>query len=336
MWQPYTSCSYSPTGSITIGTRELEPDPMYMKEMFCHDIFLESAYEHMIEYATSGNVDLTPEGTMIFNQLIDELLANAAYGFRITAATGQLYNVDSVSYSPENTANITDLFKRTHGTIKGWLKLAKDLAAAEYPWMDLPVVAPSDFDATGSFTGNILDLLDELKANARGPLRQLINRGGIVQQGRFSFYPLVLVSTSYFNAIVDRYNFESTQVATNRTRITMREFGGETSPTPQRVYYLDGMLPILPVDDVNGFDPYLAGDTHFCGIVASGNIQIGASFTSLPQDVENNDMGVLIARDNDPVSNSFGQYAVLSHALAKTAIADPNYFVGAITHTTPA
>lgn len=149
-------------------------------------------------------------------------------------------------------------------------------------------------------------------------------------------YPLLVVSDFYFNAIVDQYNFETVQTATNRTRIQTRDFGGEQSPTPQRVYYIDGRLPVIPLDDINGFDEFLKGDTHFMGIIASGNIQLGASFSSLPEDIENHDIGVSVTRNNDKTRNDYGKYTVLSHALSKVAIADPDYAVASITHTTPA
>ena len=105
MWQPYVSCSYDSTGSITIGRRELEPDPIYMKEQFCHDELMNSCYEHMIEYDTAGDVGLDAQGLQLFRTFLDELLANAAYGWRITAASGQLYDVNNVQFSPDNTAN---------------------------------------------------------------------------------------------------------------------------------------------------------------------------------------------------------------------------------------
>lgn len=337
VWQPWKACAYNETGSLTINTRELIPDPIYLKERFCHDELLFSAYEHMLEWSASGMVDLDDEGTRLLNTLIEEFMANAAYGLRMTATAGDLYDISTVPLSADNTATLNELIALTHNTFKGWLKLSMDLAANEGKgWMNLAVTDDQDFDEVTGFTGNILDLFDTLKANARKPLRQLINRGGIVREGRFTFLPLIVLSDSYFNAVVDRYNFESDRVATNRVRLTMRSFGGENSPTPQRVFYLDDMLPIIPMEEINGFDTYLKGQTHFAGIIASGNVQLGSSFAGIPENIENPNIGMMIGRNNDITRDDYGKFSVLSHALTKVAIADPEYFVGTTTYTEPA
>lgn len=337
VWQQWKACSYSETGSLTMNTRELIPDPIYLKERFCHDELLFSAYEHMLNWASSGQLGLDDEGTRLFNMLIEEFMANAAYGLRMTATAGDLYDVSTVPLSADNTATLNDLMARTHNTFKGWMKLSMDLAANEGKgWMNLAITDDTEFDEVAGYQGNILDLLDTLKANARKPLRQLINRGGIVSEGRFTFLPLIVLSDSYFNAVVERYNFESDRVATNRVRLTMNTFGGENTPTPQRVFYLDGMLPIIPLQEINGFDTYLKGQTHGAYIVASGNIQLGSSFAGIPENIENPNIGMMMARNEDITRDDFGKFSVLSHALTKVAIADPDYFVGTTTYTEPA
>lgn len=336
MWQPYTSCSYEETGSITIGRRELEPEPIYMKEGFCHDVLMDSCYDHMIQYDRNGQVDLSEEARMVFQKFIDELLSNAAWGFRLSLTSGKLFDVDTVGFSDDNTANLTALFKRTHGTTRGWVKMFHDLALAEYPWLDLNLTDASDFDAAGFYNRNIVTLLDELVKNTKKPFRNLINRGGVVQEGRARFLPLIVLSDSYFQAVVDHYNIEAEKIATNRMRITRRTFGGENTPTPNSVFYLDDRLPIIPLSDINGYDAYVKGTTHFAGIIASGNIQMGTSFAAIPEDVENQDIGVAIERETRISSDNYGRYTVLSHALAKAALADANYAVGTISYTEPA
>lgn len=336
MWQPYTSCSYSETGSLTVGRRELEPEPIYMKEGFCHDIIMDSCYEHMIQYAASGMVDLDAEAQEIFRQFIEEVLTNAAWGYRLTLTSGQLYDVNAVEFSADNTANITDLFKRTHGTARGWVKLLHDMSLDGYGHLDLNLTDSGDFDSLGFFTGSIVELLDALIKNAKKPFRSLINRGGIVQEGRLSFYPLVVLSDGYFQAVVDYYNAEASKIATNRMRITKRNFGGDNTPTPQSVYYLDDRLPIIPLSDVNGYDQYLKGTTQFAGIIASGNVQLGTSFGAIPEDIEDRDIGVMVEREDRISSDKYGRYTVLSHSLVKSALADPDYAVATIDYTEPA
>jgi hypothetical protein len=336
VWQPYQACSYNTTGSITLDRRELTPDPIYMKERFCHDSLMDSCFEHFINYDANGDISLSPEGVRMFNMLIEELMANAQLGFRISAVSGQMFDVDSVNFSMDNTANIEDLFKRVHPTLKGVLKIAYDQAQIDAPWMDLDVAADTDFDEMGEFTGNPVDAVEAIAAKAPKPLRQLYKRGGTVTGNRFNFLPIIVCSDGWYSAFLRRYNEEGAQVALNRVRLSKRTFGAENSPTPTEVMYLDGRVPIVPLSEITGFDQYVEGNLNFLGIVASGNMQVGSSFTGLPNDIEGRDIGVMIGRDNDMHSDSYGSYTVLSHVLAKTAIADKNYFAGCINHTVPA
>lgn len=335
VWQPYQACSYENTNSLSLSKRTITPDPIYLREEFCHDSLMDSCFEHMLSYDPNGDISLDAEGVRLFNMLLEEFMANAALGFRISAVAGQLYDVDAISYSENNTADITSLFKRTHGTIRGFIKLAYDMARIDAPWMDLDIVADTDFDENGNYNGDVVDVMDAIIAQSRKPMRQLVNRGGIISNSRFTFLPVFVLSDGYYNAVIDYWNTESSKVATNRTRLTERTFGNETSPTPNRVYYLDGRIPIVPLSEITGFDDYLAGNTHFIGLVASGNMQLGASFTSMPNDIENNDIGIMVARNNDRTRTDYGTYVVLSHALAKTAIADKDFFTGCINYTTP-
>jgi len=336
-WQPYKSCSVSETGSLTMGQRELEPERIAMHEKFCHDELFDSAYEQMIQYSEGGNVELNGEGVTMFNALVDEILANAALGFRLTGAVGGLYDLSSVAFDADTPATLRDLFTRTHDSFQGWVKLAFDLASTgEAPWLNTPTFDDTQFDSTNTYTGNVVDLFEDLKANAPRPLRQLINRGGMLSRNGQNFMPLIVVSDAFYNAVVRYYNDESEKVATNRMRIVKQVVDNPNPGTPRFVYWLDDQLPIIPLSDLNGFDLYLAGDTHFAGIVASGNIQIGASFAQLPQDIENRDIGVLIARNDDPTRSDYGKYSVRSFGLAKTAIADVDYMVSSIRYTEPA
>lgn len=332
MWQQYKSCSYDPTGSIDIGRRTLKPELIAMNEQFCHDEFLDSAYEHWVEANQGGEILLTPDGEQAFQLFLEEVMANATYGLRLSLTSGQLYDVNTVNYSNDNPATITDLFKKTHGTVRGLVKLMYDLAATQYGHMNVALFDDGDFDAQGDYTGDIVKLLDNLKAAAPKPLKQLINHGGTIRSGSRAFMPIIGVSDSFFNSVIEYYNNESEKVATNRTRIVQREINTGADGIPQFVYYLDGRLPIIPLSDVSGFDEYLAGRTHFASIFGSGNLQMGHNFGNIPQ-VEQDQIGMMVTRVTDTSRANFGTYDVKSHAAVKAAIADPNYVVGTIGYT---
>lgn len=331
MLQPYNACSVEPTGSLTMGKRELEPDKAQMFEKFCHDELFDSCFEHWVEFMESGMVDLDENGRAMFGQLVDELLANAALSVRLGLTSGNFYDVSTVEFSPENTANISSLFTRTHGTFTGWVKVALDASQTNYPWLNESITTAADFDENG-YTGNIIDLYDSLRLKAKRPFQQVINQGGISRGGRFSFTPLMVVSDSYFNAVISQWNAYATQTATNRTRLSVREFGAQNGASPNRVFYID-QTPIVPLSDIAGFDQYVNAQTHFAGIVGSGNIQMGLSFSGIPQDIENG-LAMMLAKVTDSSRSDYGNYTFRTHLLGKAAIADPDYMVSTITTTT--
>ena len=331
VWQELKNCTYNETGSISIGRRELTPQKVYLKEKFCWDEMFDSCFQHMVTFLESGELDMDAAGMMVWNQLVEEMVANAQLGARLSLTAGNLYDVSTVTFSPENTANLTDLFQRVHPSIDGWIKLMMDLANAGYPHLNKSLLVAGDFDSTG-YTGSVVDLYDNLHSSAPKKLRQLVNEGGVVQEGRFRFYPLFILSPSMFGRLVAEYKIQSEQVAQNSPRITKRMFGGENTPTPNVVYYIDE-TPVIPLSDIAGFDPYITADTHFAGIIASGNIQLGTSFASIPSNVEQQDIGIMVERVDSIANGNYGSYHFLSHALMKAAIADPDFATATILAT---
>lgn len=332
VWQPLTNCSYEPTGSLSVGKKDITPDEVYMNEQFCHDELMDGCWEHFLNYTEGGDIELDPTGIAAFNLMTDELLANASLGHRLTLTSGQLYNVDTVAMNPAATAKQVDLFKRTHGTSRGWVKLFMDLSLSGYPWLNKALVNASDFDQFG-FTGDILALYDEMVDLARKPLRKLINHGGIIQDGRFGFFPLAVVSDSFFYAVKQKYLQIKASVATNEMRITKRRVEVPGMTHPVFVYYFDDMIPIIPLGEISGYDEYLAVDTHFFGLVASTNIQLGHNFGAVDLNIEGTNIGVMIAKQTDITQPNYGSYTWLSHGLMKAALGDPEYAIATIAST---
>jgi len=334
VWKTWTGCSYDNTGTLTHFRKELIPQAAYMRESWCHDELLSSFMEHFIDWPESGDIqDLSPEGISTLNTLTNELMANAAEGSRISLLGGSMYDVNAVEPADGTSAEEFSAFKKTHGTFKGIVKLAYDLADSGLnPWLNLGLTDPTDFDESG-FTGDILALYDQLKSAASSKLKKLINQGGIVRSGLFNFLPLFVVSDSFFNAVVSKYNDLQAQAATNGVRITQRIFGAANSATPQVVFYIDGVIPVIPLSQVNGYDEYINADTHFATIVASGNMQLGTSFGEIPENIENPNIGLMVERNNESYSENWGQWVWNSHILGAATIADPNFMVATIDST---
>ena len=335
MWQSLTACSFDHTGSLRTSIEEITPSRAYVKERFCQDELFDSCFEQLIEYK-NGDMMLDAEGQRIFQKTIEELVANAAYGARLNLTMGQVFDPAAVTFREQigdnvPTATIQDLFTRTHTTSKGWVKLFADLAV-HYPWLNLANLLPSTSFTGEDFTGDVLDFYDNLKDNAPRELKSLVNRGGVARGGSAAFKPLFLVSDSIHAAVVKQYISQRTEAALNEGGRISRETVANGDSMPQVVYHIDGMIPVIPISDISEYDKYLNGTTHFGGIVASGNIQLGNSFGP----INNVEDGIaMIIEQNKSISNDapYGAYHFQSVGLFASALADPNYAVAARTFT---
>lgn len=329
MWQPLNACNYDPAGMVRIGKTSLEPTPAYVHQKWCWDELFDSCYEQMLQYFQDGALELSPEGERVFRDLVQEILTAAAYGSRIANITGQLYEGESVEFQTQVgdnavTVEIKDLFNKVQNVTKGVLKLMQDTATSEgREHLDLNgLLAGSDF-TDQQYTGDVLALFDSVKAQAPKPLRQLINRGGVVRAGGEVFIPQVIVSDSMHAAIAQQYISEGEKVAQNMMRLTKRTFGAENSPTPQAVYYIDGTIPVIPLSEINEPDRYLTGTTHFFGIVGSNVLQLGNSFGAI-ENIEDG-IGMLIEKIVTNENGNLGSYVFTTHGLFANAIADADY-----------
>lgn len=332
MWQPLEACSYDPTRSLTVGKKELEPTKVYMNEEFCWDELFDSCFEHMIRYTEGGDVELDADATRIFDQLVNEMIANAQLGARASMVAGQLYDVNTVEFDANNPANINSLFQRTHGTVQGWLPLMADLAISDYAWLNTDDLTPDAFTVNG-YQGDVVDLFDSLKTQAPRQLQRLVNQGGVMSSNQFSFRPLFVVSPTIFSKLIQDYNAQRVQLAQNDPRITKMQMPISGNGLRHEFVYMIDDTPVIPLDDICVFDDFVNADTHYAGIIASGNIQMGFSFAGDLGNIENQDIGIIIEQNTSITSGKYKQYGFLSHALMKVALADPNYAVGSLTST---
>lgn len=334
MLQPMNSCSIEPTGSLRIGKRELEAVPAVIKEKFCWDELLDSCFEHFINFSEGGEIEMDEDGMAMFGLLMDEMQANAALATRLSLTTGRFYDVNNVDYNAQNTAELKSLFRKTHPTWEGWVKIAYDAAQSDFPHLNVDYANSSvvnyntDFDDQGNFKGEISDVFDGLKEKATKSFRKVINRGGVIAGGRFRFTPLFVVSDSFYSAVIREWNALANQVATTRSRLKEVTVGGENGSVPQSIMYIDN-IPIVPLSDISGFDEYIQSNTHFAGIIGSGNINLGLSFSDIPQNVEDG-IAMMFGHVSDMTRDDYGTYVFLSHMLGRAAIADADYMVSTI------
>lgn len=344
MWNQWKNCAgMTINGGVKNGSTEITPIPHYFLDSFCDDELLESCFESLIRWQESGDRSmLTPEATRYLNLLVRTWQEGAYMGLRKTYALANLHDSATVAYDAGATTEDINRFKSADTDLKSYLALMVELATGDYPNAnDATLYDAADFNASGSFIGDLMTVYADTKAASSSKLQGLINSGGRKVVGNKVFQACIVVSNSFYNAVIEEYNTQISTAMTNGQRITVAD---ETaSGITQRVYRLDGMI-IVPLDEINGVDEILAGTTHYFGIWASGNVSLGGSFTRLPK--ESGDVGLKVSRNTDfvqvgtdanglPIYESHRWFA-LSQALLATAIADATMVTGHVLYVEPA
>lgn len=326
-WVQGNGCACTPSKLLMDFRKELTPTEMCFATRFCWDAIINSAYEHLLNYRSSGETTLNDEGIRLFNTMIDELIPNINMGLRYALTLGNLYNFAQVSTVNDNGAEIATALRTTYSSaITGWMQSAALAADAGKAHMRYNGMFDNKIE-DGIYTGNpVTELYDVLRRNAPREMRHLINTGATTRRGQ-NFTAMFVVSSSVYSSVVEYYNTIADSPMQNRVRVTVQEIPRGAGQLPFKIYYIDN-TPVVPLSDVCAWDGYLEGETHFAGLISSGNIQLGTSFGSIPS-YTNNSAGLIIARDDNAASDTYGTYAIRSATLGATAIADTNYFTAA-------
>jgi len=167
--------------------------------------------------------------------------------------------------------------------------------------------------------------VDGLKAEAKPALQTLINSGGRTLRSGRPFMPILVLSDSLFSSVVNSYSTQSIAAAMNDPRLRREPVTSPIPGAPKFTYWID-LMPIVPLSQINGYDQYLDGTTYFAAIWASGAVQLGGSFDSLPT-IDGSQVGLLVERSTRV--KDYGTYYFASHALANVGLPDTDYIVAA-------
>jgi len=340
LWQPHRNCAWDPTGSLRVRKQELTPVNAKINEELCYDDFFNSCFEQFLNWRGTDAVRLDANGERVLNEVTRMLVEQAAEGARITMTVGGLYDPSSIVFADGVTEEAKALFKKTIDTANGYLLLLKSMGAdAATRHLDLPgAFSTSDFDTSGErYTGDVIALFDKLKSAAKPSFRRLINKGSMVRN-QTVYQPLFKVSDSIYSAIVDTYNEQCISNVCINPRLTAENIVGGSgngdarrNTTSHKVYYIDG-IPVVPLSDVNCYDEYLTGTTHFAALAASGVICMGGSFGNIPS--ADQGVGLIIQRETS--LKELGKIYWAAHSLMSTQIADTDYIVATQQYVVPA
>ena len=332
MWQQHNSCAWTPTGTLTMGTNEIDPCKVKINESNCYDEFFDSLYEAFLTWSNGQTVDYSAEGVQAVNAMLETIMSNATLSARALLTAGQLHDLTTVAYATDTPTRIEDAFNRTMGSCRGWIEMLNDLSAT-YSWTATNYLDAGDIGATGqTFTSNVVDLYDEFFAGAPKQLQQAISEGGI---GGFSdqFYPLFLVSPSIHAKLHLEWLAQKESAMITEPRIRKVPYTVQTSRGARtlEVTMIDNTI-VVPIHEVGIVEQYITGTSHFAYLTLSGVIQLGASFASLPV-VGSANTGLMMQVSQN--AEDYGAFKFLAHALMATAINDVNYITGDYIYVLP-
>lgn len=326
IWQPQRSCSLDKTKSLTVGTREVDPCRVAMRESLCHDELFDSCYRHFLEYQEGGSVELTDEGRNLLDQVVNTILTLATKGLRLTLTMGNYFDPATVEYKSNVTSNQKSNFAKTANACTGWVTTLRERGSEAVPHLNLNgQLQNDDFNVTDD-EADFLKLYDALYENAPDELQDLIDvgpDGGFA--GEDSILPVFVVSPTVHKIVRKTYLRQNSAVMSNEKRIEKITLPNSTVT----VYVIDGAVPVVPLKEINAYDKYITGKTYFAGFMASGVVSLGSSFGAVPN-INETQVGVLAERVTSlGAQEPYGTWIWQSHALLATAIADTNYVCAA-------
>lgn len=328
IWQSYKSCAIDPTKNVIVRSDRIRPERAYAFTTLCHDQLFDSCFEQLIEYNNGAAPELDAEGNAILAQLVNEITANMNLGARYILTLGQLH--DDANIDPNQPVSTQQLFTKTTTAVRGWLPLFAALADEGEAHLNVENLIPDEFvEDCKNWEGSVVDIFDELECQAPKPLQNLINSGGFVQSNttaQSQFRALFVIDGELHNALTREYRAQSQQIAQNNPRISKDYITNPVSGNPGWVYFIDD-IPVIRLDDVNGYDQFLTSKTHFAGIIASGNIQLGMAYDSMPNDIETPGASILVQRNTNASTGSYGDYNMLAWNLFQVSLADPKFAI---------
>jgi hypothetical protein len=336
MWQPHNSCAWTPTGTLSMDTREVPPCKAKINEQMCYDEFMDSTYRAFLAWNQNPTVGFSPEGQAATDALVRTLQKNATLGHRMTLTGGKLHNLANVTFKDGTPTRIEEAFRRTAGTCRGWIELLIETAAADASksHLDNGSIEAGDISSDGKeFTGDVMALFDDQYDGAPQPLQDAIAQGGV---GGYSntFYSLWLVSPSLNRAVYKAYQAQKENPLQNEPRIIREAFTIQTSRGARQIFVfrIDDTY-VIPVDEIAEFDRFLTGTSHFAYRTISGVINLGSNYNTFAT-INNSEVAMMIQQSTN--AEDYGTYKFLAHSLMATAINDTDYITGDYLYAEPA
>jgi hypothetical protein len=288
------NCDWQPKGSTTFNALEIDTHPFQVNIEQCPAQFWTDCFERIFAPGP-GVKDMlsTAEGRALYERMIRAIylgLGNSAFmalNFSNHPTLGPVNATNKYKVSAGEWADFYD--QQTSTALKGLITQMDELANNGEPGFDIPLLDGS-FNAQGKFIGNIIDLLEALRASAKGDFGDMLYAELAPDQTS----PVFLLSPALFEAYRE-YLVTTHAGSTEAFRYQMTGVDGTVLQLRNVLSYYG--MPVVRWNICNSYDSIVGTTSHRAALVAPGALAIAYS-GEIPQQYEG--MGLQIVQHLDP------------------------------------
>lgn len=266
-------CVWTPKGSLRLKTDTVETYPFEVNMEQCPSSLWGDCFEMLFGPGNDVRDMLsTPEGRQLYEQFLRNVfigVGNSVHMLLNFSNHSAITIADASNFYKVNAEEWSDFLDQMTSTeLGGIVALLDKLADEGEPGFDVPI--PDAFDANGKFTGDIIALLEALKAKAKGSMRALIRSEFRPGQPR----PIILLSDALFDAY-QNHIIEHFAATSEAYRYRLLGQDGQVITAMNILSYMG--LPVARWEASAQFDEIVGTTSHRAAIVAPGAFAIAFS-----------------------------------------------------------
>jgi hypothetical protein len=263
-------CTWNPKGGMRMNVEEFPTCPVEFDGEQCPDVFYGTCFERL--FGTGNDVrdfSATAEGQEILASMLTKIyqgLGNSFFDLYNYANNPMISTANTEGFygvSVEEWEDYVD--QMLSGECGGIITQLDELAAAGEAYYDMSIPLADVDVAAKKYTGNIIELLEDLKDQASAELQSAMDTG--VMMNGVNRMPIILLTPNLFRAYKA---WITAQAGTNELayRYTLERTDGTTMMTANILMY-DGM-PVIRWDAPARFDAITGSLTFRAAIAMPG------------------------------------------------------------------
>ena len=263
-------CTWNPKGGMRMNVEEFPTCPVEFDGEQCPDVFYGTCFERLFGPGNDvRDFSATAEGQEVLAAMLTKLyqgLGNSFFDLYNYANNPMISTANTEGFygvSVEEWEDYVD--QMLSGECGGIITQLDELAAAGEAYYDMSIPLADVDVAAKKYTGNIIELLEDLKDQASAELQSAIDTG--VMMNGVNRMPIILLTPNLFRAYKA---WITAQAGTNELayRYTLERTEGTTMMTANILMY-DGM-PVIRWDAPARFDAITGSLTFRAAIAMPG------------------------------------------------------------------